>query len=450
MLKKPELLAKRAVLLDEMKTNLETAAPAGADAAALKAFHARLAKDFDAAEAEVAEIDAQLDRLARHEKAMAGAAVAVDKTGKASVTVKTDPYDKDPSIVVGGMIKMLAMAKGSVIHAVDYAIGMYGEDHPVAKAMLQAKALSTLTGASGGFVVPPDFVDEIIPLLYAKTVVRKAGAIPLPMPNGTMTIPKMTGGSAAYWIGETKPIPESAPGFGQVVATAHKLAALVPVSNDMMRYAAPQFDTMLRNDVVKQVALAEDAAFVRGAGTQFSPRGMRSFATALGTQLLSSTATYTQASVNQELAGLVNKVESANVAMTKPGWLMSPRTKNYLYNLQNSLGLYVYRDEMKDGMLLQYPFYTTTQIPTNLVLGSNNDCSELYFVDFAECMILESRQMEFAISTEGTYTDANGVIQSAFQNDLTLIRAIMAEDFQMRHDEAIALDQGVRWAPAIQ
>ena len=431
-----ELLASRASQITTMTTLAAIARPT-----------AEQVKNYDDAKGEVTALDAQITRLKETQDAMAKAALPVaGATIKAPAAPKTDAYERDPSIVVGGMLKMIAMAKGSVHNAVDYAVGIYGENHPVTKAMMEAKALNTTSGSAGGFLVPPDFVDMIIPLLYAKTVVRAAGALTMPMPNGTMTIPKMTGGSQAYWIGETKSIPESAPSFGQVVATAHKLAALVPVSNDQMRYAAPQFDTMLRNDIVKQVALAEDAAFIRGLGTQFSPRGLRSFA--LPPELLASAAAYTPTSVNQELAGLVTKLEMANIGMGKVGWLMSPRTKNYLYNLQNSLGLYVYRDEMKEGKLLMYPYWTTTQIPVNLTVGSNTDCSELYIVDFMECMILESRQMEFAISTEGTYTDANGVLQSAFQNDLTLIRAIMAEDFQLRHNEAVAIDVGVRWAPA--
>jgi HK97 family phage major capsid protein len=402
--------------------------------------------DYDKAKADVKAYDEQIERKRETQAMMAKAARPVGSGVAAQV--KNDPYEKDPSLIIGAMIKMVAKAKGDVIRAFDYAEAAYGASHPVTEAMGQSKALNTATGSAGGFVVPPDFVDYIIPLLYAKTVVRRAGALVQPMPNGTMSIPKMTGGSAAYWIGEAKAISESAPTFGQVVATAHKLAALVPISNDQMRYATPQFDGMVRNDLAMQIALAEDAAAIRGAGTAYSPKGLLTYC--LASQTIASNPNYTTATVNNELAGAITRLELANLPLEKVGWLMSPRTKNYLLNIQNANGFYIYREEMTElKTLLGYPFFTTTQIPINLVVGPNADCSEIYLCDFGETMILESRQLEFAISTEGVYVDANGQMQSAFQNDLTIIRGIMAEDFQLRHDQAVAIITGVRWSPSL-
>jgi hypothetical protein len=46
-----------------------------------------------------------------------------------------------------------------------------------------------------------------------------------------------------------------------------------------------------------------------------------------------------------------------------PWCAMHPRSYNYLNNVQNSLGEYVYRDELSKGTLLGYPFAKSTQIP---------------------------------------------------------------------------------------
>ena len=64
-------------------------------------------------------------------------------------------------------------------------------------------------------------------------------------------------------------------------------------------------------------------------------------------------------------------------------------------------------------------------------------------------MILDSMQLELAVSREGSYVDSNGSTISAFQNDQTLIRAITEHDFQVRHDQSVAIIQGVKWSPAI-
>ncbi len=66
-----------------------------------------------------------------------------------------------------------------------------------------------------------------------------------------------------------------------------------------------------------------------------------------------------------------------------------------------------------------------------------------------DALILDSMMLELAVSREGMYVDSLGNTVSAFQSDQTIIRAIAEHDFQMRHDAAIAVNQLVRWAPAI-
>ena len=132
-------------------------------------------------------------------------------------------------------------------------------------------------------------------------------------------------------------------------------------------------------------------------------------------------------------------------------WFMHPRTYNYLFNVQNSLGVYVYREELLSGKLLGYPLKKSTQIPINIhdTTSTNNDCSFLILAEMEQSMILDSMSLELAVSREGMYVDGASNTWSAFQNDQTLIRAIAEHDFQIRHDAAVAISQFVRWAPAI-
>lgn len=413
--------------------------------AALPTLNATQQKAFAKHEADIKNLDAQIARKLKAQALARDGAQPVGATRSIPAAPETDEYVKDKSLVVGGIVRLAAMSKGNIDSAANLAPRAYGERHPVADAMGKMKALSTGIGSAGGFVVPPDFATSVIALLYPLTVIRKAGARVIPMPNGTMTLPKLTGGARAQWVGETRAPGESGPQFGQVVATAKKLMALVPVSNDMMRYANPGFDAKVRDDLVMQLALAEDEAGIRSMGTQFTPRGLRSFV--LPTHKIISTADFTIVTVSQELGGLQTKIEESNIPGLKPCFIMRPRTKNYLMNLMNSQGVYVFRDEMSAGKLLGWPFFTTTQVPDNLTVGGNSDCSEVYAADMNEFVIYESRQIELAISTEGSFTDANGQQQNSFSQDMSLIRALTAVDFQMDHDEGVAVLEGVRWAP---
>jgi HK97 family phage major capsid protein len=355
---------------------------------------------------------------------------------------KKRDHETDKSLVLAGCAKMLGAGGGNIYAARQASLEIYGENHPV------TRALNVSTAPAGGFMVPPDYVAELIELLRAQTVVRASGPRVLPMPRGTMTLPRQSQAATAVYGAELAAIPVSQQAVDQIVATYHKLTAMVPISNDLMRYSDPAVDAMVRDDLAQVIARREDLAFIRGDGTQDSPKGFLSFL--LPANTIASNASYTLSTAASELGGLLNKIETSNVPIVRPVWLMHPRTKNYLLNVQNANGFYVYREEMTDKQtLLGVPWKTTTQIPINLTVSSNSDCSELYLVEMTQAMILDSMSLELAVSREGTYVDAGGNTVSVFQSDQTLIRAIAEHDFQMRHNEAIAVLTGVRWAPAI-
>lgn len=421
----------------------------------------------------IADHEAQLqeheDRLTRAETALgyeAGEAQPVGEEGdearglpagtkrfRSPAMARKKDHSTDPSLVIGGIARMLAAGQGSVINARSYSAEIMGDRHPVTQALYgdsKTRALMASVGPSGGFLVPPDYVAELIEVLRPMTVVRDSGPRMIEMPRGTMQMPRQTQAATATYGGETTAIPVSQQSTGQIVATYKKLTALTPITNDLMRYSDPGVDALVRDDLAKVIARREDLAFIRGDGTQDSPKGFKTFA--LASQTIASTAAYTLTTAAQELGGALNKIESANIPLDGEGlvWIMAPRTKNYLLNVQNSNGFYVYREEMTQmKTLLGVPFKTTTQIPINLTVGGNSDCSEIYLVAMKEAMLFDSMRLELAVSREGTYTDANNNLVSVFQSDQTLIRAIAEHDFHMRHDEAIAVITGVRYAPAI-
>ncbi len=95
-----------------------------------------------------------------------------------------------------------------------------------------AKALASNSQVQGGALVPQDFRDELIELLTATAVVRSLGVDVIPMPFGNLTIPRIDAGATANWVGENLDIPASQEIFGDIQLSGHKLAAIVPVSND--------------------------------------------------------------------------------------------------------------------------------------------------------------------------------------------------------------------------
>ena len=341
----------------------------------------------------------------------------------------------DKGLIFGRIVRALVAGKGDPERAQCVVRKAWQDDGYNDEVI---KALGADLGPSGGYLVPPQYSQELIELLTAKAVVRKMGAQSLPL-QGTLPIPKLARGATAYFIGENQDAPISEPGFDQIVLSEKTLVAMVPISNKLIRLSSPKADTVVRDDLINAIALKEDAAFIRGSGTEYTPKGLLNWAASGNKFGISGSAV---ANVVADLQKAINKLESANVSMTKPGWLLHPRVKNFLLSLINANNQYIFKDEMLKGALLGIPFAVTTQIPANLGTGSNE--SEIYLVDFNECIIGDGIQFEIQVSTEATYV-ASGNLVSAFSKDQTLVKITSTVDFAVRHDEAVAVIQNVTW-----
>ena len=338
----------------------------------------------------------------------------------------------DGALMTARLIRALAAGKGDVDKAAAWN-NKHWQDETVSKALAAGEA------TSGGFLVPPEFSQQVIELLRPMTVVRRMGPMVLPMTSGSMRIPKITAGSAASYVGENTNLPKTQPTFGQINLVFKKLAALVPVSNDLMRYSSPGADAIVRSDLVRAMAQREDQAFLRDDGTNSTPKGLRFWAPA--GNLLLMTGTDVLADITTDLGKIIQKLRDANVPMTRPGWLMAPRTERRLMTIQNTSGFFVFRPEMLDGRLWTFPYAVTTQIPTNLGAGTE---SELYLVDFDDAVIGESQNLILDVSTEAAYHDGANVV-AAFSLDQTVIRAISEHDFALRRDVACAIITNITW-----
>jgi HK97 family phage major capsid protein len=135
-----------------------------------------------------------------------------------------------------------AMSGGRVVSPEAYAEKVWGKDAAVTKAL----AAGTL--ADGGALIGEQMSSDFIELLRPASVFRQLNPVVAPMSEGNLTMPKLTGGAIAGYIGENQPAGKTQQTTGNVKATAKKIAALVPVSNDLIRRPSISTETMVRND----------------------------------------------------------------------------------------------------------------------------------------------------------------------------------------------------------
>lgn len=435
-----ELRSERAKINDQVQALAAAEAANGSLTAEQQA-------EFDQLSAKFSALSAQIERAEAAERFAAATATPVQTApaalAGASSTVPAQPRTPDvPGAKVSRMVRALAAARGDNQKAAQLALERgYGED--------VAASLNILDPAAGGVLVPTNLSSEIIELLRPKAVVRKLGARSLPLSNGNLTIPRLKGGASVGYIGSDTDAPVTGQQFDDLKLSSKKMAALVPISNDLLSYSGvnPNVDRVVVEDLTNAVSAREDKAFIRDNGTANMPKGLRFWAIPANVFAAPDLSAISDAiamlrAVDVALGKMILLLEMANANMVTPGWIMSPRTFRFLEGLRDGNGNKVY-PEIASGNLKGYPVGRTTQVPANLGTGGNE--SEIYFADFNDCFIGEDETLVIDYSKEATYKDGNGDVISAFQRDQTLIRVIAKHDFGPRHVESVAVMDKVTW-----
>lgn len=303
----------------------------------------------------------------------------------------------------------------------------------------ERRDLSTDVDSAGGFIVPEQYIPDLIQLFRAKTVVREMGATVLDGLTGSpVKIPKQTGGATAFWVGENNDITESQQTVDMVEARPREAAAMTVMSNQLLRLSNPSVEAMVRADIVAVLARLTDLAALRGTGASNQPLGI------VNTPGVSTVAIGGAPSVD-DLYDMIFELENSDADLDDAvmGWVMPPRTWNTLRKLKDGNGNFILTTSptpgnvvgtsrpARSGMLLGHPFRTTTQMPTNLGAGAE---SEIIFGNWKDLVIAEWGGMEIMASQETS---------DAFQKNQTWIRILMLMDTLIRHPESFVIGTGV-------
>jgi HK97 family phage major capsid protein len=333
-----------------------------------------------------------------------------------------------------------AMAAGHLRHMspVEIAKGwgytrVANELATVVKAPMAQGDLTT-----GGSLVPPQFASEFIDLLKNETVLRRAGIRSVTM-GSSLTMPEVTGAPTVYWGEENADITESLVSTGSKSLAEKKETALVRISNDLIRNASISSEELVRNQLVSEVGIAEDLAFLRGSGSSSKPTGLRyqAFSSHIYAETIATPGAPTLAEAKTELNKAKRLLKAANVQMRKGFWVMSARTEAGILDIvgPGGEGSNTLESEMTlRGTLRGLPFYVTQQVPENTGGGSD---SELYLIDGEHILIGDSLGMLVDVFPNG---GEYGIVR-----DQTIVRVIKKSDILALQTKAIAVVNDISW-----
>jgi HK97 family phage major capsid protein len=304
-----------------------------------------------------------------------------------------------------------------------------------------AKTLSWINELTGGALVAPPEMGELIELLRSKEALVNAGArvVPIP-PQGRMKFPRQTAPSLHYWVGENQGITASDIGTGEVTLQAKKLAILIKAPNELMRFASPAAEALLRDDMTKSLALGLDLAGLEGAGGDNRPRGVINHQ---GVQSLTSSDSRANGDrlVPEDAYRAITSIEEANAEFE--GWIMRPKTWYKYYQLRadavaqgDRQGMFLFsmmRDQQDGAPKPQLAGYGVTKSTLMSQVRSKGSSSNLTYITYgmwSDMLIGMFGAIEFASTNVG---------DTAFQFDQTWVRGILSCDVALRHEAAFGV-----------
>lgn len=139
-------------------------------------------------------------------------------------------------------------------------------------------SLAETSGSTGGYIVPPEFYQQLQELIVEDAVIRP-GAFVQPMNSVTLMFPYLDvttvqaagttpffGGVVMNWTEEAQSRTETAPTFKQMELKAHELSGYAVSSNVLLQDAVFGLERFLMRVFSQAIAWYEDYAFLQGDG----------------------------------------------------------------------------------------------------------------------------------------------------------------------------------------
>ncbi len=320
-----------------------------------------------------------------------------------------------------------------------YAKKNYG-DEDMAR---EFKALTATGPSNGGYLIPEVYMDQIVEMLYPKTVIFDLGAQKVPLDGGNLNIPKMTAGTRATWGGEQRRLTKTEPTFGNIKLSAKRLGAIVPQSKELIMSTSYSADALFANDLTRRMQLGLDFGGMYGTGGEFMPTGIyntKGVEKVDAGKLSNADLADSTGKITADFpVWLRAKAMNKNIDDVKLGWAFNSITEAYIMNMKTTTGAYIYREEMQAGKLLGSPYRISNQIPV-----SADGTTDIFFGNWADLLIGDQMGMETLTTLEGSWIDDEGTQHSAFDENLVATRATMYDDIAVRHEESFIIAKKVK------
>jgi len=380
--------------------------------------------------------------LLKQVAAMADAAKSSDATDDDPIPHQVSGVSVSGSLGAKAVRRSLYVNRGAEPPGLsDLIVGILSDDkRKIASATKSAGVEQSVTG---GYIARREISDKLIEPLLAQEVVMAAGAQVEQMDGiETLSVYKDLSNIQAYWAGEHQAVGQSTPKFGVVHLSLRELVAEVRVSARLLKSNSVGLEERLRSQMGSKMRLRMDKSFLLGEGVKPSetgnsgtePLGILNIP-GVGTKTLAADGKYPQ--FPADLASATKALKAANVEPSETwAWIVHPSLAEDLNDQTDTSGQPLMRENWSGKARptwRSYPYYETSQIPTNLTVGSNSDNSLIFFGDWQYCVVGLGSDVRIAVN-DSVY----------FRERDVLIQAVALVDFGVFYPQAFYVLKGAR------
>lgn len=244
----------------------------------------------------------------------------------------------------------------------------------------ELKSMSIGSVADGGYAVPIELDQKIAQKLLRISPIRQIAQV---VQTSTANYRKLIGinGTVSGWVSETAARPGTAnPQFAEIIPPYGELYANPSASQQMLDDAMFDLEGWLSDQIAREFARAEGAAFVNGTGLN-QPAGFLTAPTSNATDGNRPFGTL-QYIASGNASGLDTQPDDHLLDMVmslNPGhrqgavWVMNANTIAQIRKVKDAIGDYIWRSSVIDGQpdrLLGYPVIEAADMP-NIAAGAS-------------------------------------------------------------------------------
>lgn len=439
--------AKRAANVAAMSAIMEKSATDGAT------LDQAQQDEFDDLEADNEAIDGHLKRLRVMEKANLATLKPVvannDKTGSETRDPRTRVEVKGavklpPGVGFSRYVGALAVAKGNRFEAAEFAKSKWGDNGADIVAMLRTPAdVLEKTAVNAGTTTDSTWAaplaqynnlgSEFIDYLRPATIIgRIQGMRRVPF---KVKVPRATGGASVNWVGEGKVKPLTSMAFDSVTLDHNKIAGIVPLTEELVRFSTPSAEMLVRDDLAAAIAQFQDIEFIdiSNASTDVSPASVT-----YGVSAVTSTGT-TASAFRADMASALDTLIALNIPLTSVVIVMTPTQALRLSLMQNAMGGPEFPGiTMNGGSLAGFPVITTTNL--SATTASPADGYPITFIAASEILLADDGGVTVDVSREAS-------LQMETTPDSPFTASTVLVNLWQHNMIAVKVEQFITWKP---